>query len=155
MHVIIFPCSLPKRQVRFLALPLMQFTQLRELNCKRKEGWMQWMAHMVLMDLVAVWQWCTLLCFRVLSFLYILTCKMSCWLICTWIAGCSGGVHRNGVTSVTSMAWKKKTCREGKTCQAGLYRGGNASKLTVLTHSSKIVLCCHLTFPFWAVKLKY
>lgn len=43
----------------------------------------------------------------------------------------SGCLQRNGVTSVTWMAEKNMTCREGKTCQAGLYRRGNASK----THS--------------------
>lgn len=131
MCVIIFPCSLPKRWVRFLALPLMQSIQLRELNCKRKEEWALNGTHgsHVPHGCLAV------LHFPVLHgaklFVHIdlwdellVDLHLNHWLL--W--GC---LQRNGVTSVTCMAWKKMTCREGRTRQAGLYRRGNASK----THS--------------------
>lgn len=131
--VIIFPCSLPKRvgKVSGSAFDATHTTQGIKLQ---EKGGMNALngTHMVLMYLVAVWQQCIFLCFRVLRFFVhtdlsdelLIDLHLNLWLL--W--GC---LQRNGVTSVTCRAWKNMTCREGKTCQAGFYRRGNVSK----THS--------------------
>lgn len=74
----------------------------------------------------------------------ILVCKMSCWLICTWITA-----RRDVYRAAVSPPLHETKCVAGKREGTKLIyiREEMLPKFTKLIHGRKIFLCCYFTFP--------